>query len=365
MLNIWELFFLFFAFQALAVAVFFFFRKKGNTFSNRILSLFLVLFACNLTYNVLYWSKLLFQIEYIHFYGLLAIIWTSYAPLMYIYVRKVIKNKKLSIKDIIHIVPTLTTIWLYLPLYILSTEEKLEALRNRTIGQYIRNLEYVVLFFICIMLFYTAFTYFSFKDAHVGYNKKKWFYWVLGSFSCYVLSMTTYFVLSHFGVIDTQYDYIIMYLITLFIGLISYFGFKQPEIFDGLSMNQILPFKKYQKTGLTKNHALELKNTLAQYFENNKPYLNTELRLNDVAEQLNLSRHHTSQIINEYFDTSFFDFVNSYRIEEAKHLLTNNHDLTITDIIFSSGFNNRVSFYKAFKKHTGTTPTHYKTQNQH
>ncbi len=363
MLNIWELFFLFFAFQALAVAVFFFFRKKGDSFSNRILSLFLVLFACNLTYNVLYWSTLLYQLEYIMFYGLLAIIWTLYPPLMYIYARKVIRKKKLQISDLIHLIPTICIIWLYLPIYKLSSIEKLEVFKNQLVGQYIRYTDFILPLCAGTMIFYTIYTYLSFKNIHVGYNKKQWFYWTLGSFACYVIAMLSYYILSYLGVIDTQHDYIIMYVIIFFIASISYFGFKQPEIFEGLSIDQVLPFKKYQKTGLTENHALELKKTLAHYFENNKPYLNTELRLNDVAQELNLSRHHTSQIINEYFDASFFDFVNSYRIEEAKQLLTNNQDLTITDIIFSSGFNNRVSFYKAFKKHTGTTPTSYRTKN--
>lgn len=364
MLNIWELFFLFFAFQALAIAVFFFFRKKGDSFSNRILSVFLILFACNLTYNVLYWSELLYHIEYIHLYGLLAIIWTSYSPLMYIYVRKVIKNKKIQLKDLVHLTPTITAIWLYAPLYTLSPTEKLQALRDKLIGQYIRHIDFVILFFAFIMLFYTIFTYVSFKDANVGYNKKRWFYWVLGSFGCYVLCMITYFTLSQLGIIDTRHDYIIMYVITLFIGLLTYFGYKQPEIFEGLSMNKVLPFKKYQKTGLTETYSIELKEILATHFEEHKPYLNSELRLNDLAEKLNISRHHTSQIINEHFDASFFDFVNSYRIEEAKKLLIDQNDLNITDIIFSSGFNNRVSFYKAFKKHTGTTPSLFKAKNQ-
>ena len=87
-----------------------------------------------------------------------------------------------------------------------------------------------------------------------------------------------------------------------------------------------------------------------------KPYLESNLRLNDLADQLNLSRHHTSQIINEHFDTNFFDFINTYRIEEAKNLLSGKDDLNITDIIYSSGFNNRASFYKTFKKHTSMTP---------
>ena len=95
--------------------------------------------------------------------------------------------------------------------------------------------------------------------------------------------------------------------------------------------------------------------------DEDKPYLKNNLRLNDMAQLLNVSRHHASQIINEHFNLSFFDFINKYRVEEAKTMLMEykKDDLNINQIAYSVGFNNRASFYKAFKKFTHATPTDY------
>jgi len=359
-MNFWEILFLFFAFQALLIAFFFFTKKKGDRVANAILGGYLVLFALNLSYNVLYWSELLYTVEFVRFHGILALIWVLYPPLIYLYAKRVMAKKQLGWKDTIHLLPFLFILFSYLPLYQLGAIERLQAFQTGTIGQYIHNGKFLVWITLSVMLFYTVLTYATFKDLHVGLNKKRWFYWVLGSFACYVLAMGIYFVLSRLGLINTKHDYFIMFFIVFFIGAMAYFGFKQPQIFDGLSMDAILPFKKYQKTGLTSQLSQELKNQLIMYFEESRPFLNSELRLNDLAEELNLSRHHTSQIINEHFDTNFFDFVNNYRIEEAKELLSKESSLSITDIIYASGFNNRVSFYKTFKKHTGTTPTDFR-----
>ncbi|MEW7290833.1 helix-turn-helix domain-containing protein [Aquimarina sp. 2304DJ70-9] len=147
-----------------------------------------------------------------------------------------------------------------------------------------------------------------------------------------------------------------------FTGLLFYFAFLQPKVFDGLSMDKVLPFKKYRKTGLTRDHSLELKSRLLDVMEKDKPYLNSELRIAHLAKQLNLSRHHMSQVINEHFDLSFFDFINQYRVEEAKKMMVEDDHLNMTEILYSSGFNNRVSFYKAFKKFTKITPSEYRVQ---
>ncbi|GAA4277075.1 hypothetical protein GCM10022259_17990 [Aquimarina mytili] len=98
--------------------------------------------------------------------------------------------------------------------------------------------------------------------------------------------------------------------------------------------------------------------------ETEKPYLDNELRLDYLAKKLNLSRHHMSQVINEHFDLSFFDFINKYRIDEAKEKLSNTTGLSMSEILYTCGFNNRVSFYKAFKKFTKITPTEYKQLHQ-
>ena len=210
------------------------------------------------------------------------------------------------------------------------------------------------------MLFYFVLILSTIRNKLVSANQKKWLNWLTLSYFGYVLSFSSYFVLQFYGYIEIGYDYFIGYAMIFFIGIVSYFGFLQPEIFNGLPVEKIIPFVKYKKTGLTKNHSKELKFRLENFMHNEKPFLNNELRLDDLASKLNLSRHHMSQVINEHFDRSFFDFINKYRIDEAKKMLSENDEFTITDVLYSSGFNNRVSFYKAFKKFNGITPTEFK-----
>ncbi|WP_272864128.1 AraC family transcriptional regulator [Aureisphaera galaxeae] len=362
MLNIWEIIFLFFSFQALIMAVFFFFKRKGDKIANRILGVYLLFFSLNIAYNVLYWSKLLFKDGNVHLFGILSILWISYPPLIYLYTRRVVENKKFSFKDIVHAIPVLAIIGFHIPFFILSTQEKQEALFNGTLGAYIINLKYNFAITILLMIFYAVLAFITFRNKKLGLNKNRWITWLLGSFSCYVIAMATYFVLSRLGLITTAHDYFITYTLIFFIGLVTYFGLVQPDVFNGLSMDKVLPFKKYKNTGLTRNHSLELKNALLEVMRTKKPHLDSTLRLDNLAEMLNLSRHHTSQIINEHFDTNFFDFINGYRIEEAKDLLVKEENLNITDIIYTAGFNNRASFYNTFKKHTGMTPSQFKLE---
>lgn len=120
--------------------------------------------------------------------------------------------------------------------------------------------------------------------------------------------------------------------------------------------------KKYAKSSLTDSKALfEEIETLVQ---NEKLYLNYDLKLNTLSEKLGKSLHHVSQAINQNTQMSFPDFINSYRIEEAKkRLLAPNPD-TIYAIYLDVGFNSKAAFYSAFKKNTSQTPTQFKQANK-
>ncbi|MCL6267676.1 helix-turn-helix domain-containing protein [Flagellimonas myxillae] len=119
---------------------------------------------------------------------------------------------------------------------------------------------------------------------------------------------------------------------------------------------------KYEKTGLSRALSLELKDKLDYLMATQKPYLSHELCLDDIADLLDISRHHASQVINENFGLNFYDYINKHRIEDAKSKLGSNGKnptQSISEIAYDCGFNNRVSFYKAFRKITHTTPTEY------
>ena len=98
--------------------------------------------------------------------------------------------------------------------------------------------------------------------------------------------------------------------------------------------------------------------------EENRSYLNRNLTLSELSKELSISPHLLSQLINEHFSNNFNDFINNYRIDEAKRLLGNPefNNLTIASIAYDSGFNTLSAFNAAFKKFTGKTPSQYKAQ---
>lgn len=91
-------------------------------------------------------------------------------------------------------------------------------------------------------------------------------------------------------------------------------------------------------------------------------YKNPNLTLQDLAKELNISSHQLSQFLNTNLGKNFTSFVNEFRIKEACKIITSNDKLTLESIGYDVGFNSKSTFFSAFKKHTGTTPSNYQLQ---
>jgi YesN/AraC family two-component response regulator len=93
----------------------------------------------------------------------------------------------------------------------------------------------------------------------------------------------------------------------------------------------------------------------------NDSFMNPSLSLNDVSSSLSISSNYLSQIINAK-NISFNDYLNSVRIEKVKSMLAEDKfsNYTITAIGLEAGFNSNASFYRAFKKYTGISPSNYR-----
>lgn len=120
--------------------------------------------------------------------------------------------------------------------------------------------------------------------------------------------------------------------------------------------------QKYAKSGLGAEQLESYKNHLAALMQAEQVYLNSALTLPKLATLVGCPVNHLSQVINSGFDMSFFDYLNQYRIEDAKKLLRleDGQLQAILSIAFEVGFNSNSAFYAAFKKSSGQTPAQYR-----
>jgi AraC-like DNA-binding protein len=97
-----------------------------------------------------------------------------------------------------------------------------------------------------------------------------------------------------------------------------------------------------------------------------KLYLESQINLERFSEQIGLRARDVSAIINSHYNSNFFEFINGYRIEEAKRLLISDDgkEDTILDIIYKSGFNSQSAFHRFFKRISGMTPSEYRSQHR-
>jgi AraC-like DNA-binding protein len=89
---------------------------------------------------------------------------------------------------------------------------------------------------------------------------------------------------------------------------------------------------------------------ICNLMESEQLYLNTDLKLTDIATSLNTNSRYISDCINSQRGCSFSQFINSYRIEYAKQLLRAKPDEKISNISMKVGFANERSFFRAFKQ---------------
>lgn len=120
--------------------------------------------------------------------------------------------------------------------------------------------------------------------------------------------------------------------------------------------------KKYQNSSLSSDTSKAIFNQLEDYFQNEQPFLNPDLKLQMVASVLKVTPHSLSQAVNENNHQNFQQFLNRYRIQAAQEMLAqkSSKKLTISSIAYDCGFNSISAFNTAFKKITGQTPSQFR-----
>ena len=96
--------------------------------------------------------------------------------------------------------------------------------------------------------------------------------------------------------------------------------------------------------------------------EEQKPFLNSELKVSDVATLLGTNTRYISESIKVTRGITFAQFINTYRISYAQQLLRQQPTMKMTEVYINSGFANDTSFFRTFKAHTGMTPKEWLTK---
>ncbi|MDC7227624.1 MAG: helix-turn-helix transcriptional regulator [Spirochaetales bacterium] len=134
--------------------------------------------------------------------------------------------------------------------------------------------------------------------------------------------------------------------------IVNYDDKNKPDKTESLSG------QKYEKSGISDNESRDLYNALCSYLEQTKPYLDSELTLDMLAEQFGETRHRLSEVINRESGRRFFSFINNYRLREYRDAVKNDRypDYTIIAVAFECGFRSSSAFYSYIKKELDMTP---------
>lgn len=159
--------------------------------------------------------------------------------------------------------------------------------------------------------------------------------------------------------------------------VIAYNFMTQPEVFGYRYKKQGIEAEpeietppassKYVRSGLDPAEIEFIAARLVAFMGEQKPYLMPDLNAEELAEGVRITKHTLSQVLNGHFQKNFFDFINDYRIEDAKKRLVDPEfaNLTIRGIALDAGFKSKSTFYALFKEYTGISPTEYQARYAH
>ena len=374
------------------ILTFLLFRIKSNSISNHLLGILTSLWGIILLIFAFQFHGI--HQTYPHLLNTFSQLLFAWFPLLYLSVKYLITNHpRFDKKDLLHFIPMGLSIILFLDFYMMTGTEKLQIVRNpegfydaaNMINEEILSIQGVVYSVIILIILK------NYKErivdfyANIDQSIIRWMQtgvlliliaWVLGIIG-------TILERARIDIGIDLFVFVYLFFVVIIYG-ISFVALKSGEVYklkaDSIRELISIDHRKKDQPKTTSSHATrdhirkgsdplpedalenELNERLLSFMKQEKPYLNPELSLQSLSEDLHVSRHRLSAIINARQGMNFFEFVNFYRINEVKELMQKDVSgkMKIYELAYDAGFNSKATFYRIFKQISGETPSGFR-----
>ncbi len=260
--------------------------------------------------------------------------------------------------DILHLLPFLVMLVLFIPRYSASVEEKrmiiqyyFDILPNGSVAfsDWLQASLHLILLFVYAI----ASLFIVYKRDKKNSMLLKRFGMLLAILAFIEMVLQTGFLLKGASAITTEI--LLSGCMSITILLLGYW------IVDIKQVLPVLEGRKYKTSPLSEARSQQIQQQITAFFDQESAYLNPNLKIADLAHTINIPSHHISQVLSEKMSSNFYEIVNQYRINKAKEMLQSEalQKISVQAIGQECGFSNKTSFYRAFKKITGMTPIQY------
>lgn len=353
-------------FNAFLVAFLFLFNPKGQVLANKLFGVLVFILSSVVLENLLIITGDIFSIP--HLFSIGALMMFLIPPFSF-FLQKQLFNPQQSFKKIdllIHSLPFLLSTITLLPLFLQNAQNKIEIIEHIYVNHQKITGHYVIYSVINIIQF-LIYNILIFREIKLKrllrsnksiQNNLQWVYLLMLIINVIVIAyIGVYISFILFNNYESVFILIFISLLLVTIFLTTFQLIKNPFFFEK-------SFGTYNRSTLIKDISINLDKNIIPFLNQEKPYLNPEIKIAELAQMLNVSTHQLSQFLNQKMNTTYNSMMNTFRINHAKNILSNDFqkEKTILSIALDSGFTNQSNFIRVFKNYTNLTPSQYRLQ---
>ncbi len=346
--------------QGFVLSAIFLTYKGGHKQSKYVLSILSL--CCAIVLSSELFERTIGYENYPHLIYAFSWMWYLIPPLVYLYISSFTKGYKISTIDLLHLLPALLIVYMNQSFYWAPASFKLDYLQQLDQGNAhtTHSINFIIFFIQSALYFILSWLALRKNKNKIKSNQASWLtYLIAGLGTITLLGLLSFLVMNGRLNIETSVGVLYMILVSLFLLLLFIKSIHDPKQLYLIGRPPRL------QANLVQEKANEVFHALTQFMKTEEPYRDPTYDVQSLVRQFGHSKNYLTLLIRNETGLNFKDYINSYRVEDAKRKLSSplSKQYTIQSIASDSGFNSLATFYRVFKKVEGTTPKSFIKHN--